>query len=83
MDRYTLNKFLLLVDIRFLKVEQPEFRHVTISLEMLLKVVRVFGSTIYSTVSSSTTIGVDLHAEERFDCSTPPTLSKISIPQLT
>lgn len=36
------------------------------SLEMLLKFVAVFGSVVRSTVSAPPTIGVDLHAEQRF-----------------
>ncbi|XP_078427402.1 katanin p80 WD40 repeat-containing subunit B1 homolog KTN80.4-like isoform X2 [Wolffia australiana] len=42
-------------------------RHVAVCLEMLLKLVRVFGSVIQSTVSSSAPIGVDLQAEQRLE----------------
>ncbi|CAN6453442.1 unnamed protein product [Victoria cruziana] len=42
-------------------------RHISISLEMLLKLVRTFGSVIHSTMSARTSVGVDLHAEERLE----------------
>ncbi|MQL93546.1 hypothetical protein Taro_026192 [Colocasia esculenta] len=42
-------------------------RHVTISLGMLLKLVRVFGPVIQSTLSASTSVGVDLQAEQRLE----------------
>lgn len=41
-------------------------RHLGISLEMLLKLVRVFGSVIYSTLSASSSVGVDIEAEQRY-----------------
>jgi hypothetical protein len=40
-------------------------RHVKVSLDMLLKFVAVFGSTINATVSAPPSVGVDLHREER------------------
>ncbi|KAL2645545.1 hypothetical protein AAZV13_05G000600 [Glycine max] len=40
-------------------------RHLGISLEMLLKLVRIFGSVIYSTVSATQPVGVDIEAENR------------------
>jgi hypothetical protein len=40
-------------------------RHLSISLDMLLKLVRIFGSVIYSTISASTSVGVDIEAEQR------------------
>lgn len=33
---------------------------------MLLKLVRTFGSVIYSTLSATTSVGVDIEAEQRF-----------------
>ncbi|CAL0308425.1 unnamed protein product [Lupinus luteus] len=42
-------------------------RHLGISLEMLLKLVKIFGSVIYSTVSASTSVGVDIEAEQRLE----------------
>lgn len=42
------------------------YRPVNVSLEMLLKLVAVFGTVIQSTVSARRVVGVDLHAEERY-----------------
>lgn len=42
-------------------------RHLSISLEMLVKVVRVFGSVIYSAISASASVGVDIEAEQRLE----------------
>ncbi|XP_048592186.1 katanin p80 WD40 repeat-containing subunit B1 homolog KTN80.2-like isoform X1 [Brassica napus] len=40
-------------------------RPVSVSLEMLLKLVAVFGAVVQSNVSARRSVGVDLHAEER------------------
>ncbi|CAH8367085.1 unnamed protein product [Eruca vesicaria subsp. sativa] len=40
-------------------------RPVSVSLEMLLKLVAVFGTVVQSTVSARQSVSVDLHAEER------------------
>lgn len=42
-------------------------RHLSISLDMLLKLVRVFGSMIYSSISAPTSVGVDIEAEQRLE----------------
>ncbi|XP_073129926.1 katanin p80 WD40 repeat-containing subunit B1 homolog KTN80.4-like [Henckelia pumila] len=42
-------------------------RHQEISLDMLLKLVRVFGSVIYSSLSSQSPVGVDIEAEQRLE----------------
>ncbi|XVE49660.1 hypothetical protein DITRI_Ditri01bG0099400 [Diplodiscus trichospermus] len=42
-------------------------RHLSICLDMLLKLVRVFGSMIFSTISASAPVGVDIEAEQRCD----------------
>ncbi|XP_031493629.1 katanin p80 WD40 repeat-containing subunit B1 homolog KTN80.4-like isoform X1 [Nymphaea colorata] len=42
-------------------------RHVSVSLDMLVKLVRTFGPVIHSTVSGPALVGVDLHAEERLE----------------
>lgn len=44
------------------------FRHISLSLEMLLKLVAVFGPLVRSTVSAPPVVGVDLHGEERCYC---------------
>ncbi|RVW51240.1 Katanin p80 WD40 repeat-containing subunit B1-like [Vitis vinifera] len=41
--------------------------HLGISLEMLLKLVRIFGSVIHSTLSASSSVGVDIQAEQRLE----------------
>ncbi|KAK9092391.1 hypothetical protein Syun_027302 [Stephania yunnanensis] len=43
-------------------------RHASVSLEILLKLVAVFGPVIHSTISATPTIGVDLQAEKRREC---------------
>ncbi|CAI9279728.1 unnamed protein product [Lactuca saligna] len=43
-------------------------RHINVSLEMLLKLVAVFWPLITSTISAPPSVGVDLHAEKRFEC---------------
>ncbi|KAG9442033.1 hypothetical protein H6P81_017887 [Aristolochia fimbriata] len=42
-------------------------RHTYISLEMLLKLVRIFGPVIRTTLSASLPVGVDLQAEQRLE----------------
>ncbi|VFQ69587.1 unnamed protein product [Cuscuta campestris] len=42
-------------------------RHQDISLEMLLKLVKVFGSMIYSSMSAPASVGVDIEAEQRLE----------------
>ena len=41
------------------------YRHIGISLDMLLKLVRIFGSMIYSAISASSPVGIDIEAEQR------------------
>lgn len=41
------------------------YRHAKVSLDMLLKLVAVFGPTIRATVSAPPSLGADLHQEER------------------
>ncbi|CAI9785536.1 unnamed protein product [Fraxinus pennsylvanica] len=46
-------------------------RHKDISLEMLIKLVRVFGLMIYSSLSAQSSVGVDIEAEQRLErCNT-------------
>lgn len=44
-----------------------KYRHQDLSLDILLKLVRVFGSVIYSSLSVSSSVGVDIEAEQRYD----------------
>ncbi|KAJ9691763.1 hypothetical protein PVL29_013836 [Vitis rotundifolia] len=48
-------------------LESEMDRHLGISLEMLLKLVRIFGSVIHSTLSASSSVGVDIQAEQRLE----------------
>jgi hypothetical protein len=42
-------------------------RHLSVSLELVVKLVRTFGPVIHSTVSASpSSVGVDLQAEQRY-----------------
>lgn len=40
-------------------------RYLDISMEMLVKLVRTFGSVIYSTLSATSSVGVNIEAEQR------------------
>ncbi|KAM7274571.1 hypothetical protein ACFE04_016437 [Oxalis oulophora] len=42
-------------------------RHLSIGLDILLKLVRTFGSMVYSALSASTPVGVDIEAEQRLE----------------
>ncbi|KAK2635130.1 hypothetical protein Ddye_029922 [Dipteronia dyeriana] len=48
-------------------LESDVDRHISISLDTLLKLVRIFGSMIYSAMSASTPVGVDIEAEQRIE----------------
>ncbi|GER51833.1 katanin p80 WD40 repeat-containing subunit B1 homolog [Striga asiatica] len=48
-------------------LESDMDRHKDIALDMLLKVVRVFGSVIYSSLSAPSSVGVDIEAEQRLE----------------
>ena len=41
------------------------FRHLNVSLDLLLKLVRMYGSPIYSSLSAPASVGVDIEAEQR------------------
>ncbi|XP_010546257.1 PREDICTED: katanin p80 WD40 repeat-containing subunit B1 homolog [Tarenaya hassleriana] len=42
-------------------------RHLSVSLDLLLKLVRMYGSLIYSSLSAPSSVGVDIEAEERIE----------------
>ncbi|KAI3453236.1 hypothetical protein Pfo_009899 [Paulownia fortunei] len=48
-------------------IESDMDRHQDIALDMLLKLVRVFGSVIYSALSAPLSVGVDIEAEQRLE----------------
>ncbi|XP_077231381.1 katanin p80 WD40 repeat-containing subunit B1 homolog KTN80.4-like isoform X2 [Tasmannia lanceolata] len=62
-------------------------RHICISLEMLVKLVRIFGPVIHATLSASSSVGVDLQAEQRLErcnlCFIELEKVKRSLPSLT
>ncbi|KAL2484041.1 Transducin/WD40 repeat-like superfamily protein [Forsythia ovata] len=68
MEIITLDLFSHLLPVLLGLLESKVERHTNISLEMLLKLVAVFGPVVRSTVSVSPAIGVDLHAEQRLEC---------------
>nr|XP_010940397.1 katanin p80 WD40 repeat-containing subunit B1 homolog isoform X2 [Elaeis guineensis] len=64
-DNVTLDIFTCLLPVLTSLLESKMDRHLGISLEMLLKLVRTFGPVIYSTLSAGPSVGVDLQAEQR------------------
>ncbi|GMI72289.1 DWD hypersensitive to ABA 3, Katanin p80 subunit 2 [Hibiscus trionum] len=68
MEILTLDLFSILLPVLMGLLDSKMDRHVNVSLEMLLKLVAVFGPMIRSTVSARRGVGVDLHAEQRREC---------------
>ncbi|XP_073058633.1 katanin p80 WD40 repeat-containing subunit B1 homolog KTN80.1-like isoform X2 [Primulina eburnea] len=64
----TLDLFSCLLPMLLGLLESKVDRHSSVSLEILLKLVAVFGTMIRSTVLAPPAVGVDLHAEERLQC---------------
>ncbi|XVF27694.1 hypothetical protein REPUB_Repub14bG0131000 [Reevesia pubescens] len=64
----TLDLFSGLLPVLMGLLDSKMERHVNVSLEMLVKLVAVFGPVIRSTVSAPRSVGVDLHAEQRREC---------------
>ncbi|KAK1390198.1 Katanin p80 WD40 repeat-containing subunit B1-like [Heracleum sosnowskyi] len=48
-------------------LESEMDQHRGVSLEMLLKLVKVFGSLIYTSISASSSVGVDIESEQRLE----------------
>ncbi|XP_047147902.1 katanin p80 WD40 repeat-containing subunit B1 homolog KTN80.2-like isoform X1 [Vigna umbellata] len=69
MEILTLDLFSCLLPVLTGLLDSKTERHVKVSLDMLLKLVVVFGPTIRSTISAPPSVGVDLHAEQRRECS--------------
>lgn len=65
MEIITLDVFSCLLPVLVGLLDSKVERHSSLSLEMLLKLVAVFGPLVRSTVSAPPVVGVDLHAEER------------------
>ncbi|KAK7327942.1 hypothetical protein VNO77_22035 [Canavalia gladiata] len=68
MEILTLDLFSGLLPVLTGLLDSKIERHVKVSLDMLLKLVAVFGPTIRATVSAPPSVGVDLHQEERREC---------------
>ncbi|XP_042519738.1 katanin p80 WD40 repeat-containing subunit B1 homolog KTN80.2-like [Macadamia integrifolia] len=68
MGIFTLDLFSCLLPVLTGLLDSKIDRHVSVSLEMILKLVMVFWPVIRSTLSASPSVGVDLHAEHRRDC---------------
>ncbi|KAG8385571.1 hypothetical protein BUALT_Bualt03G0059000 [Buddleja alternifolia] len=68
MEIITLDLFSCLLPVLLGLLESKAERHCSVSLELLLKLVAVFGTLVRSTVSAPRAVGVDLHAEERREC---------------
>ncbi|PIA35318.1 hypothetical protein AQUCO_03500011v1 [Aquilegia coerulea] len=66
-DSITLDICTCLLPLLTSLLDSKMDRHLGISLEMLLKLVKTFGSVIHSTLSASTSVGVDIQAEQRFE----------------
>ncbi|WCJ40113.1 hypothetical protein M5689_021044 [Euphorbia peplus] len=67
IDIVTLDICTILLPLLSILLGSDMDRHLTVSLDILLKLVRTFGSMIYSTVSASTPVGVDIEAEQRLE----------------
>ncbi|CAM8921101.1 unnamed protein product [Rhodiola kirilowii] len=67
VDMVTLDICTLLLPLLTNLLESSVDRHLGLSAEMLLKLVRLFGSFIYSAVSASSPVGVDIEAEQRLE----------------
>ncbi|XVF87552.1 hypothetical protein PTKIN_Ptkin18bG0129600 [Pterospermum kingtungense] len=68
MEIVTLDLFSSLLPVLMGLLDSKMERHVHVSLDMLLKLVAVFGPVIRSTISAPRGVGVDLHAEQRREC---------------
>ncbi|XP_072962408.1 katanin p80 WD40 repeat-containing subunit B1 homolog KTN80.4-like [Typha angustifolia] len=66
-DIITLDICTFLLPIITSILESRFDRHLTIALEMLLKLVKTFGPVISSTLSAAPSVGVDLQAEQRLE----------------
>nr|XP_043624562.1 katanin p80 WD40 repeat-containing subunit B1 homolog KTN80.1-like isoform X2 [Erigeron canadensis] len=68
VESLTLDLFSCLLPLLLGLLNSETERHINVSLEMLLKLVAVFGPVIASTISAPPAIGVNLQAEKRLEC---------------
>ncbi|XP_042005470.1 katanin p80 WD40 repeat-containing subunit B1 homolog KTN80.4-like isoform X2 [Salvia splendens] len=66
-DAVTLDICSCLLPLLTALVESDMDRHQDIALDMLIKLVRAFGSVIYSSLSAHASVGVDIEAEQRIE----------------
>lgn len=64
---FTLDIFSCLLPVLVGLLKSKTERHVTVSLELLFKLVKIFGPLVYSTISTSSMVGVNLQAEQRLE----------------
>ncbi|KAI3728586.1 hypothetical protein L6452_17224 [Arctium lappa] len=67
IDSITLDICSCLLPLLVSLLESDMDRHRGVSLELLLKLVRIFGSVIYSSLQASSSVGVDIEAEQRLE----------------
>ncbi|XP_024994249.1 katanin p80 WD40 repeat-containing subunit B1 homolog isoform X2 [Cynara cardunculus var. scolymus] len=67
IDSITLDICSCLLPLLASLLESDMDRHRGVSLELLLKLVRIFGSVIYSSLQASSSVGVDIEAEQRLE----------------
>lgn len=67
MDTITLDICSCLLPLLTNLLESDMDKHQGLSLELLLKLVRTFGSLIYSSLQASASVGVDIEAEQRLE----------------
>ncbi|KAL4569969.1 hypothetical protein LXL04_025618 [Taraxacum kok-saghyz] len=67
MDTITLDICSCLLPLLTSLLESDMDKHQGLSLELLLKLVRTFGSVIYSSRQASASVGVDIEAEQRLE----------------
>ncbi|XP_059659418.1 katanin p80 WD40 repeat-containing subunit B1 homolog KTN80.2 isoform X2 [Cornus florida] len=68
MEILTLDLFSCLLPVLLSLLDSKMERHSNVSLEMLLKLVAVFGPVVRSTISAPPAVGVDLQKEQRLEC---------------
>ncbi|RVW46324.1 Katanin p80 WD40 repeat-containing subunit B1-like [Vitis vinifera] len=68
MEILTLDLFSCLLPVLISLLDSNLERHANLSLDMLLKLVAVFGPVIHSAISAPPAIGVNLQAEHRREC---------------
>ncbi|XP_068639728.1 katanin p80 WD40 repeat-containing subunit B1 homolog KTN80.4-like [Aristolochia californica] len=87
IDVVTLDLFSCLLPLLTGLLDSKVDRFMGISLETLLKLVKTFGPVIYSTMSATSSVGVDLEAEQRYErckqCFTQLQKLKQILPSLT